>query len=582
MKVSVVIPTYQRCKLLRRTLDAVFNQDFPPSEFEVVVVIDGSQDGTLEMLQSLRPCCRLRFLSQENRGQAAAKNAGIQVAEGDLLFFLDDDILLPPDALRRHVEQHDGSAQVLFAAIGVSDDSHPGFATEYTREFAESFYGALERGNISYFPNYVNVLPNSSVPRQVIVESGGFDERFFRAHEDTELAYRLHKRGVQFRFIEGARAVQVYEKDVRALAEEAEHDGRQDVLFSSLHPEYRMTSDLAPLGGWKKRCLWIAAMCAPELAVRLVLELLVLMDRFHRVSPCRRLGRRMLNLYVRAMVFRSAASSAGGVRSFLDRFWRRVPVLMSHDVIADRADALPGSLSISADVFARQMDWLKRRGYRAITPSQWLQWCKVAQPLPRKPVIITFDDGYTTLAANAFPVLKRCGFAATVYVVTAEMGGTNRWDREQLFPQRDLLSADEIRRVRGEGVEFAPHSRTHAHLLNCTTEQMRSEICGSATDLMAVTGVRADSFAYPYGEYDELVARETGACFPAAFTCEEGLNALNTHPLRLRRTMVQPGDSMLGFMCRIRLGWNPIAHYAWAWKSMMLSLIGHPSRESEG
>src|ERR1017187_3766715 len=97
VRISVIIPTFQRRNLLRRALNAVFAQDFPPSEVEVIVVIDGSQDGTLEMLRELRPSCRLRFLYQENKGQAAAKNAGIQLAEGEILFFLDDDILLHPN-----------------------------------------------------------------------------------------------------------------------------------------------------------------------------------------------------------------------------------------------------------------------------------------------------------------------------------------------------------------------------------------------------------------------------------------------------------------------------------------------------
>ena len=535
-------------------------------------MIDGSQDGTLEMLQNLHPLCRLRFLYQENKGQAAAKNAGIRLAEGDLVFFLDDDILLPPNALRNHVDLHDGSAQVVFAAIGVASDSRPGLATDYTREFAASFYGALDRGNFSYFPNYVNVLPNSSVPRKVILGAGGFDERFFRAHEDTELAYRLHKQNVQFRYIEGVQAVQVYDKDVRSLAREAVWDGRQDILFSSLHPEYRMTCDLAPPASWKKRWLWIAAICAPELALRLVLGLLIFIDRYPDFCRRHRFGKRLLNVYLRAIVFRSAARSAGGLRCFLDRFWRRIPALMYHDIVADSADALPGALSVTADVFVRQMRWLKQRGYQGITPSQWLDWCRSEIPLPPKPIIITFDDGYSSLAANAFPVLQRCQFPATVYVVTGEIGGRNAWDQPRQFPLRTLLSADEIRRAHAESVQFAPHSRTHAHLIACTPEQMQAEICGSATDLTAVTGVRAVSFAYPYGEYNESVRNATTTCFSMAFTCEEGLNDLGTDPHTLRRTMVQPGDSILDFICRIKLGRNPIAAWREAWQSRLLSL----------
>lgn len=569
MRISVIIPTFQRRDLLRRALDAVFAQDLPASEFEVIVVIDGSADGTLEMLRELQPSCRLRFLYQENKGQAAAKNAGIRIAEGDLLYFLDDDILVPRNALRRHFESHDGSAQLIIGAIGVAPDSRPGLATEYTREFADSFYGALERGDASWFPHYINVLPNSSVPRQVILDAGGFDERFFRAHEDTELAYRLYQQNVQFRYISGVTAVQIYDKDVGDLPREAELDGQQSILFSRLHSEYRLTCDLAPPATRKRRWLMIAAICAPGFVLWFVQSFLVLLNRFHRRPRCRRFGLRILNLFLQAIVFRSAAQCCGGLRHFLRRFWRRVPVLMYHDIVVSPADALPGALSVTADAFARQMRWLKQRGYRGITPSQWRDWCQFETPLPDRPIIITFDDGYTTLLANAFPLLQRFQFPATVFVVTREIGGSNTWDRPQ-FPTRALLSADEIRRC--ESIEFAPHSRTHAHLTASPPEQLQEEICGSAADLMQITRTRASCFAYPYGEHNESVRKATKACFPLAFTCEEGLNDLGTDLLSLRRTMVQPGDSLLDFRCRVKFGWNPIAAQRQVWRSRFVSL----------
>lgn len=572
MKISVVIPTFQRRDLLRRTLDAIFAQEFPASDFEIIVVVDGSTDGTLEMLEELRASCRLRFVYQENKGQAAAKNAGIQLAEGEILYFLDDDILTPPHALREHFNAHDGSAQVIFGAIGVAPDSRPGLATEYTREFAESFYGTLERGDFSWFPNYINVLPNSSVPREVILDAGGFDERFFRAHEDTELAYRLYQKNVRFRYITGVRAFQVYDKDVRALPQEAELDGQQDILFSRLHPEYRATCDLAPPASHKRRWLMAAALRAPDVAFSFFFRFLALLDRFHNVPQCRRAGKKLLNLLLGALRFRSAAHSAGGRSKFVRGFWLRVPCLLYHDVVANPGDALPGGLSVTVSAFESQMEWLQRNGYQAITPSEWLDWHASEKPLPAKPVIITFDDGYRTLLQHAFPILQKHQLSATVFVVTQQIGGRNQWDRPRQFPERPLLTADEIRQWCAAGLEFAPHSRTHAHLTDCAAEQMRDEICGSAVDLMEITGVRASCFAYPYGEQNAAVREATKACFPLALTCAEGLNDLGTDPLLLRRTMVQPGDNLLDFRCRVQLGWNPVVAERELWRRRFLSL----------
>lgn len=572
MRISVIIPTFQRRDLLRRTLDSVFAQDFPASDFEVIVVVDGSTDGTMEMLQGLRPSCRLRFVYQQNKGQAAAKNAGIHLAQGEILFFLDDDILLPPHALREHFNCHDGSAQVISGAIGVAPDSRPGLATEYTRDFAESFYGTLERGDFSWFPNYINVLPNSSAPRQLIMDAGGFDERFFRAHEDTELAYRLHKQNVRFRYISGVRAVQVYDKGVRALPQEAELDGQQDILFSRLHPEYRMTCDLRPPESRKRRWLMAAALRAPDAVVSILPGLLVLVDRFHDIPQFQRFGKRVLSLILGALRLRSAARFSGGRSKFIRGFWLRVPCLLYHDVVSNPANALPKGLSVTAAAFESQIRWLKRHGYQAITPAEWLDWCASEKPLPAKPVMITFDDGYRSLLQHAFPILQKYQLSATVFVVTQQIGGRNQWDQPQQFPERALLTADEIRHWRAAGIEFAPHSRTHAHLPDCAPERMRDEICGSAADLTEITGVRASCFAYPYGEQNDAVREAARACFPLGLTCAEGLNDLGTDLLLLRRTMVQPRDGLLDFRCRVQLGWNPIVAERELWRSRFLSL----------
>ncbi len=78
-----MIPTYNRREILARTLPTVFRQDFPADQCEIVIVVDGSTDGTAEMLRSLEPPCALRILEQPNRWRAAARNAGWRAARGE-------------------------------------------------------------------------------------------------------------------------------------------------------------------------------------------------------------------------------------------------------------------------------------------------------------------------------------------------------------------------------------------------------------------------------------------------------------------------------------------------------------------
>ena len=85
VRLSIVVPTHNRRDVLvSRTLPAIFEQDFPANEYEAIVVVDGSTDGTAEALRKLRPPCSLRIIEQPNRGPSAARNKGIQAASGRL------------------------------------------------------------------------------------------------------------------------------------------------------------------------------------------------------------------------------------------------------------------------------------------------------------------------------------------------------------------------------------------------------------------------------------------------------------------------------------------------------------------
>ena len=113
MRVSVLIPTYNRKHVLEQTLPTLFHQDFPADQFELVIVVDGSTDGTVEMLRSLKPRCALQIVEQENQGPAAARNAGLMVAGGDLVLCLDDDICCERDLIKEHALAHEQQRLLL-------------------------------------------------------------------------------------------------------------------------------------------------------------------------------------------------------------------------------------------------------------------------------------------------------------------------------------------------------------------------------------------------------------------------------------------------------------------------------------
>jgi peptidoglycan/xylan/chitin deacetylase (PgdA/CDA1 family) len=234
----------------------------------------------------------------------------------------------------------------------------------------------------------------------------------------------------------------------------------------------------------------------------------------------------------------------------------RLPVLLYHHIGPARPGTFP-ELTVSAERFARHVRWLVRRGYVGIRPADWLAWCRDGRPLPRKPVLLTFDDGYADLATHALPLLRRYNFGAAVFVVTGRVGGENQWDLVRGSQPHRLMNADQIRAWAASGIEFGAHSRTHPDLTSLSESEMDEEIRGSRDELAAITGLTVPSFAYPFGRVNGTVRERVRAVFDCAFSCEEGVNAATRDRYGLYRTMVQPADSTLALARRVRVGRHP-------------------------
>jgi GT2 family glycosyltransferase len=237
-RVSVVVPTFQRRESARRLLHALCRQTLPPSDFEVLVAVDGSTDGTFDMLLAFAAPFRLRSLPAPNAGRAAACNRGIRVARGELLVILDDDMEPGPGFLEAHLSAHGDTGSRLGVLGAVPIEAGPGTAP-VTRFVAQKFARHLERlaagGEVRYRSFYSG---NFSISRALLLELGLFDEGYTEyGNEDTELALRLLAAGVSLQYRPDALAHQHYEKDFRALARDSRAKGRTAVLTTRKHPE---------------------------------------------------------------------------------------------------------------------------------------------------------------------------------------------------------------------------------------------------------------------------------------------------------------------------------------------------------
>jgi GT2 family glycosyltransferase len=202
MKISLVVPTYNRKETLRCCLSAAIRQDYP--NYEVIVVEDASTDGTGEMVGQAFPQVRYYRL-EPNRGPAAARNSGIREATGEIVAFTDDDCLVPPDFISQladgyrrypHVAGVGGYLEAPDAVVQKSA------LARYEAYVTHRVYNAGSEPYLGGFDCPAGGTNSMSYRRDVLQAVGGFDETFrFAAGEDADLKWRVVMNGHQLLYL---------------------------------------------------------------------------------------------------------------------------------------------------------------------------------------------------------------------------------------------------------------------------------------------------------------------------------------------------------------------------------------------
>lgn len=233
---SVVVPTYNRKERLLRALDALAGQDVDVP-YEIVVVSDGSTDGTEDALESLDLGVPLVSVRQENAGPSAARNRAVELARGEILVFVDDDIVAAPGLLSAHLAaQRDREGGVVVTGPMLTPDDHEMSAwvrweqDRLERQYADLGAGRYEATGRLFYTG------NASVPRSLVVDAGGFDTRFRRA-EDLELGLRMLDAGAAFRFVPEARGFHYAERSFEAWERIPYDYGVNEITFASRWPD---------------------------------------------------------------------------------------------------------------------------------------------------------------------------------------------------------------------------------------------------------------------------------------------------------------------------------------------------------
>jgi peptidoglycan/xylan/chitin deacetylase (PgdA/CDA1 family) len=221
-----------------------------------------------------------------------------------------------------------------------------------------------------------------------------------------------------------------------------------------------------------------------------------------------------------------------------------VPILCYH-----RFGPRSSQLAVTPAAFEAQMDYLARNGYHVIPLERLIGHLERGEPVPRKSVVLTIDDGYRSTYETAFPVLRKHGFPATVFLYSDFVGAP------------DALTWPQMKEMEASGlVNIQPHSKTHANLTMRTAgetdakyrDRLRAEVDTPIRLIQDRLAVPSLAYAFPYGDVNETVVdllKRQGV--RVGLTVTPGGNAFFAYPYMLRRSMVFGGDSIDVFKSKL-------------------------------
>lgn len=552
---SVVIPTHERRELVVEAVRSLAAQRDAP-EFEVVVVVDGSTDGTAAALGCLDTPCPLHVVEQGRQGAAAARNAGAARATGDVLLFLDDDMEADPALLAEHARSHQEGADAVLGHIPLHPASPDTIISRAVRQWTDARLERLCRPG-ARLEIHDLLTGQLSVSAALFERVGRFDAAFTTGGafggEDLDFGLRLLEAGARVVFNPRAISHQRYVVGPRRHLEQCRESGRSDVEVLRRHPE--RAAELLALTGASSRTsrrLWRPLLALPvvgRVAPAAVGRLAVVLVK--RRAPPRVAG--AVFSRARTLAHLSGLRDAG---AFTSRW--RLAVLAYHGVRDEASDPLTRKYSVPLAQLSEHLEWLQRLGYSFVDLEAVARAFAAGGSLPRRSVLICFDDGLDSIVP-ALEQLERHGARGAVFAVSGRLGGSNDWDRHLGAEPQRLLDASQLRDVARRGHAIGSHSRNHRELPPLGDDELDTEIQGSLDDLEAAGLPRPVALAYPYGEECARVrAAARTAGLAVAFTVRPGTATPGSEAHRLPRIEVFRDDTAARLRRKLLVaGWPP-------------------------
>ncbi len=223
-----------------------------------------------------------------------------------------------------------------------------------------------------------------------------------------------------------------------------------------------------------------------------------------------------------------------------------VPIIAYHRF----GDDYISPLCISTEIFDNQMKYLKTNGYKTITQEELISFLDYRNSIPEKSIMITIDDGYRSIYRTAYPILKKYGFTATLFVYTDFVGVC-----------KNAITWEQLREMKSNGFSIGSHTLSHADLTKQmpgeTDEDFRVRIMKELRVSKQIIDKKLNqdtiSLAFPYGSYNEEVLNFTKSCgYKIGVSVKRGSNPFFSDPLTLKRNQILK-KNMKSFISKIKI-----------------------------
>ncbi|MGD9625485.1 MAG: polysaccharide deacetylase family protein [Arcobacter sp.] len=234
--------------------------------------------------------------------------------------------------------------------------------------------------------------------------------------------------------------------------------------------------------------------------------------------------------------------------------WWRIPqsykkarILMYHSISEHVGNEKHNKWRVKPNDFEKQMHWFYKNNWKSFTISELVK----LDEIPEKSFVITFDDGYEDNYLNAFPILKKYNFKATIYLVPNQK--TNYWEEKNTSVLSNLLNEKQILEMQNSGlIEFGSHTLSHVNLSTINDEQLLNELKKSKEEVEKITNQECEAFAYPYGKFDDKIVQAVkNVGYKNATVVKRGLFEQNDDVFTIKRVGILGTESFVDFLLKV-------------------------------